>query len=86
MAVERKTKTVSPPRRSATRQRRTLDEEDGWSVEWKIDKAIRVSEAEVQVLETYLGKQLDALFGGYSSRNNSIVPDVAINPPMRKRG
>jgi hypothetical protein len=75
---------VSSPRRSAARQQRAADKEAGWSVEWEIDRTIRVSEAEVQMLETYLGKQLDALFGGYSSRNNSIVPDVAMNPPLRK--
>jgi hypothetical protein len=84
MAAERK--TASPPRRSAARQRRALDKETGWSVEWEIDTPIRVSEAELLVLETYLGKQLDALFGGdRSSRRESIISDQARNPPMRKR-
>lgn len=61
MAVERK--ATRPPRRTATGRRRSPDKEAGWSVEFEIDSALRVTDTEVQVLETWLGKQLDALFG-----------------------
>lgn len=85
MAVERK--AARPPRRPATGRRRNLDKEAGWSVEFEIDRSLRVSDAEVQVLETWFGKQLDALFGGaHSSRNDIAIPDEAVNPSMRKRG
>ena len=56
-------------------------------MEFEIDSALRVTDTEVQVLETWLGKQLDALFGGaHSSQNDIAAPDEAINPKMRKRG
>jgi hypothetical protein len=32
------------------------------SVEFEIDSTLRVTDTEVQALETWLGKQLDALF------------------------
>jgi hypothetical protein len=60
MAVERK--ATRQPRRSATGRRRSPDKEAGWSVEFEIDSALRVTDTEVQVLETWLGRQLDALF------------------------
>lgn len=86
MVAERK--TARPLRRTATGRRRHLDKEAGWSVEFKIDSALRVTDAEVQALETYLGKQLDALFGyARPSRNDGRAePGEAMNPPMRKRG
>ena len=85
MAVEQK--ATRPPRRPATGRRRNLDKEAGWSVEFEIDRSLRVSDAEVQVLETWLGRQLDALFEGpHSSRNDIAVPDEGIKPPMRKQG
>lgn len=85
MAVERK--ATRPPRRTATGRRRSPDKETGWSVEFEIDSALRVTDTEIQVLETWLGKQLDALFGGaHSSQNDIAAPDEAINPKMRKRG
>jgi len=62
MAAEREMGRLSP--RSATARRRNPDKEAGWSVEFEIDRPLRVTDAEVQVLETYLGRQLDALFGG----------------------
>ena len=84
MAVERK--ATRPPRPTATGRRRSPDKEAGWSVEFEIDSALRVTDTEVQVLETWLGKQLDALFGGaHSPRNGTAVPDEAMNPLMRKR-
>ena len=84
MAVERK--ATRPPRRPATGRRRNLDKEAGWSVEFEIDSALRVSDAEVQVLETWLGKQLDALFGGtHSPRSGAAVSDEGTHPPIRKR-
>lgn len=84
MAVERK--AARPPRRPATGRRRNLGKEACWSVEFEIDRSLRVSDAEVQVLETWLGKQLDALFEGtHSSRNDIAIPDEAMNPSMRKR-
>ena len=52
MAAERK--ATRPPRRSP-------DKEAGWSVEFDIDSALRVTDTKVQALETRLGKQLDAL-------------------------
>lgn len=85
MAVERK--TTRPPRRIATGRRRSPHNEAGWSVEFEIERSLRVSDAEVQVLETWLGKQLDALFEGTrSSRNDIAIPDEAMNPLIRKRG
>lgn len=84
MAGERK--ATRPPRRTATGRRRSPDEQAGWSVEFEIDSALRVTDTEVQVLETWLGKQLDALFGGaHSPRNGTALPDEAMNPRMRKR-
>lgn len=85
MAVE--PKATRPPRRPAIGRRRSPDKETGWSVEFEIDSALRVTDAEAQVLETWLGKQLDALFEGtHSSRNDIAIPDEAMNPSMRKRG
>ena len=82
MAVERK--ATRQPRRPATGQRRSSDKEAGWSVEFEI--ALRVTDTEVHVLETWLGRQLDALFEGpHSSPNDIAVPDEAMNPLMRKR-
>jgi anti-sigma factor RsiW len=84
MAVERK--ATRPPRRPATARRRSPDKEAGWSVEFEIDSALRVTDTEVQVLETWLGRQLDALFEGpRSSQNDIAVPDEVMNPLMRKR-
>ena len=84
MAVERK--ATRPPRRSATGRRSSPDKEAGWSVEFEIDSALRVTDTEVQVLETWFGRQLDALFEGpHSSQNDNAVPDDAMNPLMRKR-
>ena len=83
MAIEPK----AIPRRPATGRRRSPDKEAGWSVEFKIDSSLRVTDIEIQVLETWLGRQLDALFGGaYPPRNGNAVPDEAMNPPIRKRG
>ena len=85
MAVERK--ATRPPRRPATGRRRNLDKEAGWSVEFEIDSALLVSDAEVQVLETWLGRQLDTLFEGPRSSQNDIAgPDKVMDPLMRKRG
>jgi hypothetical protein len=85
MAVERK--ATHPPRRPATGRRRSPDKEAGWSVEFEIDSALRVTDTEVQALEAWLGRQLDALFEGtHSSRNDIAVPDEAKGPLMRKRG
>lgn len=36
----------------------------GWSVEFEIDRSLHMTAAEVQVQETWLGRQLDALFEG----------------------
>jgi hypothetical protein len=56
-------------------------------VEFDIDSPLRVTDTEVQVLETWLGKQLDALFERtHSSQNDIAIPDEAMNPPMRKAG
>ena len=83
MAAERRAARTS--RRSATRG--NLGKEAGWSVEFDIDRSLRVSDAEIQVLETWLGKQLDALFGGARSpRSGTAVPDEPMNPLIRKRG
>lgn len=85
MAGERK--ATRPPRRPATGRRRSPNKEAGWSVELEIDGLLRVSDAEVQVLETWLGKQLDALFEGpRSSRNDIVVSDEGMNLLIRKRG
>jgi hypothetical protein len=85
MAVKRK--ATYSPRRPMTGRGRSPDKEAGWSVEFEIDSALRVTDDEVQVLETWLGRQLDALFEGpRSSRNDIAVPDEAMKPPMRKRG
>lgn len=81
MAAERKAARPSP--RSATGH---PDNEAGWSVEFEIDSTLRITDAEVQVLETYLGTQLDALFGNARpSRNDMVEPGEATNPPMRKQ-
>jgi hypothetical protein len=46
-----------------------------------------VTDTEVQVLETWLSRQLDALFEGpRSSQNDIAVPDEVMNALMRKRG
>jgi len=83
MAAERK-KTTS--RQSAAGRQRNLAKEAGWSVELEIDKTVRVSEAELLVLETYLGRQVDALFGGARSpRNGFVVPEGTVNSKARKR-
>lgn len=85
MAVERK--ATRPPRRTATGRGRNPDKEAGWSVEFEIECSLRVSDAEVQVLEIWLGKQLNALFEGtHSSRNDIAIPDEAMNSQTRKRG
>lgn len=85
MAVERK--ATRPPRRTPPGRRRSPDKEAGWSVEFEIDSALRVTDTEVQALETWLGKQLDALFGAaHSPRNGTAVPDEVMNPLIRKRG
>jgi len=60
MAAERK--ATRPPLRAATGWRRSPDKEAGWSVEFEIDSALRVTDTEARALETWLGKQLDALF------------------------
>ena len=81
MAAERRAARTS--RRSATRG--NLGKEAGWSVEFDIDRSLRVSDAEVQVLETWLGRQLDALFGGADlPRNGAAAPDEAMKIPKRK--
>jgi hypothetical protein len=83
MAVE--PKATRPPRRPPTARRRSSDKEVGWSVEF--DNALRVTEVEVQVLETWLGKQLDALFQKHhSSQNDIAVTDEAVDPAMQRRG
>jgi hypothetical protein len=85
MAAERKAAGLL--RQPAGRRQRNPDKESGWSAEFAMDKGVVVSEAELLVLEAYLGKQLDALFGGgHPSRNESVLLDEAENPPMRKRG
>jgi len=85
MAAERK--ATRPLRRPATGRRRSPNKEAGWSVEFEIDSTLRVTDTEVQVLETWLSKQLDALFEGpRSSQNDIAVPDEAMDPLMRKRG
>ncbi|MEW6769755.1 MAG: hypothetical protein AB1342_17160 [Pseudomonadota bacterium] len=83
MAVERK--ATRPPRRTATGRRRSQDKEAGWSVDSEIDSALRVTDTEVHVLETWLGKQLDALFEGAHSPRDGTA-DEAMNFPTRKRG
>jgi hypothetical protein len=83
MAAERRAARTS--RRSATRG--NLGKEAGWSVEFDIDRSLRVSDAEVQVLETWLGRQLDALFEApHSSQNDIAAPDEVMDPRTRKRG
>jgi len=77
-------KAANPPRRSTARRQKDRDKEAGWSVEFEIDSTVRVSEAELLVLETYLGKQLDVLFGGGRSSHNDNIAEVS--RPMRKRG
>jgi hypothetical protein len=85
MAVERK--ATRPPGRTATARRRSPDEKAGWSVEFEIDSSLRVTDIEVQVLETWLGSQLDALFeGAHASRNGTAASDEAMRPSMWKRG
>lgn len=84
MAVERK--APRPLRRPATGRRRSPNKEADRSVEFEIDSTLRVTNTEVQVLETWLGRQLDALFEGpHSSQNDIAVPDEAMDPRMRKR-
>lgn len=61
MAAERK-KTTS--RQSAAGRQRNLAKEARWSVELEIDKTVRVSEAELLVLETYLGRNWMRCSGG----------------------
>jgi hypothetical protein len=81
MAVERK--ATRRPRRSATGPR-SLHKEAGWSVEFEIDSALRVTDAEVKVLETWLGRQLDALFEDpHSSQNDTAVPDETAPVALR---
>ena len=85
MAVERKATRL--PQRTATGRRGSPDKEAGWSVEFEIDSALRVTDTEVQVLETWLSRKLDALFEGpRSSQNDIAVPDEVMNALMRKRG
>ena len=85
MAVERK--AICQPRESAIGRRRNLDKEAGWSVEFNIDSALRVTDAEVQALETWFGKQLDALFEDpCPSQDEIVMPNEATSPLMRKRG
>jgi hypothetical protein len=85
MAVERK--ATRPPQRPATGRRGSPDKEADWSVEFEIDSALRVTDTEVQMLETWLGRQLDARFEGtHSSRNDIAVSDETMKPPIRKRG
>ncbi|MCP1845753.1 hypothetical protein ACVIHI_008782 [Bradyrhizobium sp. USDA 4524] len=85
MAVERK--VTRPPRRPAAARRRNLDKEADWSVELAIDRALRVTDAEVQVLEAYLGRHLDGLFEGTHRPQGDIAkPDEPINSPIRRRG
>ncbi len=85
MAVERK--AARPPRWRAPGRRRSPDKEAGWSVEFEIDNALRVTDAEVQVLETWLGKQLDALFEDpRPSQNDIVMPNEVTGPLLRKRG
>jgi len=75
-----------PSPRSAPARRRHPDKEAGWSVEFEIDSTLRVTDAEIQVLETYLGRQLDALFGDVRpSRNGMVEPGEAMSPSIRKR-
>jgi hypothetical protein len=84
MAAERN--ATRPLRRPATARRRNPNNEADWSVEFEIDSTLRVTDTEVQVLETWLSKQLDALFEGpRSSQNDIAVPDEAMDPLMRKR-
>jgi hypothetical protein len=85
MAIERK--ATYPPRPPATGRRRSPGKEAGWSVAFQIDSALPVTDTEVQVLETWLGRQVDTLFEGtHSSRNDIAVSDEAMKSPMRKRG
>lgn len=86
MAVEPKATRL--PRRPAKGRRRDPDKEAGWSVELEIDSGLRITDTEIQVLETWLGRQLDALFGDAHPPRNGTgrVPDEAIDPPLRKRG
>jgi hypothetical protein len=45
-----------------------------------------VTDTEVQALEAWLGRQLDALFEDpHSSQNDIAPPDEAMKPLMRKR-
>jgi hypothetical protein len=84
MAVERKATHL--PRRPATGRRGSPDKEAGWSVEFEIDSALCVTDTEVQALEAWLGRQLDALFEDpHSSQNDIAPPDEAMKPLMRKR-
>jgi hypothetical protein len=69
-------KAPGPPRRAqrpATRWRKNPDNEAGWTVEFALDKPVPVTDAEIRVLETYLGRQLDALFGS-SAQYKTIAP------------
>ncbi|MFO1108404.1 MAG: hypothetical protein U1E61_04415 [Bradyrhizobium sp.] len=85
MAVERK--ATRAPRRPATGRRKSPNNEAGWSVEFEIGSTLRVTDAEVQVLETWLGKQLDALFERHhASQDDVAVPDETVDPLMRNQG
>ncbi len=85
MGAERK--ATRSLRRTAAGRRRSPDKEAGWSVEFEIDGALRVTDTEIQVLETWLGKQLDALFEEpHSSQNDIALSDQLMDPRMRKRG
>ena len=85
MAAERE--APPPARQTAPGRRRSPDKEAGWSVEFNIDSALRVTDAEVQALETWFGKQLDALFEDpCPSQDEIVMPNEATSPLMRKRG
>jgi hypothetical protein len=70
-----------------TGRRRSPDNETDWSVEFEIASPLRVTNTEVQMLETWLGRQLDALFEGHhSSQGDIAVPDDVKYPLIRERG
>jgi hypothetical protein len=75
-----------PP--AITKRRKTPDSETGWSVELTPGGRVPITDAEIRVLELYLGKQLDALFGGeYSSQDNiAAESDEAMKLPIQKQG
>lgn len=85
MAV--KPKATRPTRRPVTGRKRGADKETGWSLEFEIDSGLPVTDVEIQVLETWLGRQLDALFESpHSPQKDIAAPDKAINPSIRKWG